>query len=262
MFMNVHKHVVIMLTSVVILVGCESHQQYLSLDLEKDHILVFSKTAGFRHKSIPAGITCIREILGPDIQVDATEDSSAFSKENLDRYGAVVFLSTTGDVLDEQQQTAFANYIEGGGGFIGIHAASDTEHSWPWFAQMIGAHFAGHPPVQQAVIIVEDRNHPTTDFLPERWVRTDEWYRFNRNPRGVEGIEVLAALDESTFEGGGMDGDHPCIWWRTMGKGRCWYTAGGHTEESFSEPLFRKQLRVAIAWVGIPMRCGTPSMSR
>ena len=260
MFVNIAKLVAINTASVAILVGCSGSQP--RPDLDQDRILVFSKTAGFRHSSIPAGIKCVREILSPAIQVDATEDASVFTLENLDRYGAVVFLSTTGDVLDEQQQAAFADYIEGGGGFVGIHAASDTEHFWPWFAQMIGAHFSGHPPVQEAVIIVEDKEHPTSSFLPDRWIRTDEWYRFNRNPRTVEGIKVLAALDESTYQGGGMNGDHPCIWWRTMGKGRCWYTAGGHTEESFSEPLFREQLRMAIVWVATPMWSGTSKARR
>ncbi len=211
-------------------------------------VLVFSKTVLFRHASIPDGIKCIKEILEPNIAVDQTEDASQFTKDNLAKYSAVVFLSTTGDVLDDAQQVAFQDYIETGGGFVGIHAASDTEHAWPWYEEMVGAYFAGHPDIQKATVIVEDQTHPSTRMLPARWERTDEWYRFNRNPRKVDGIHVLARLDEATYEGGGMPDDHPCMWWREMKAGRCWYTAGGHTKESFSEPLFREHLKAGIMW--------------
>jgi len=211
-------------------------------------VLLFSKTAGFRHTSIPVGIECVREVLSGTATVEATEDSSRFNDAELATFAAVVFLSTTGDVLDPSEQDALQRFIENGGGFAGIHAASDTEHDWPWFTEMIGARFIGHPPVQPATVLVEDRTHESTRMLPKRWQRTDEWYRFHRNPRSVDGIHVLASLDESTYESGGMDGDHPCAWWRLMGRGRCWYTAGGHTEESFQEPLFRDHLRGGILW--------------
>ncbi|MSR44329.1 MAG: ThuA domain-containing protein [Phycisphaerales bacterium] len=214
----------------------------------RPRVLVFTKTATFRHASIPDGVRCVQEILAPDVDVVQTEDATQFSPQNLSQFRAVIFLSTTGDVLDESQQFAFQNYIEGGGGFAGIHAATDTEHQWPWFAHMIGAHFAGHPEIQLATVVVEDKTHPSSASLPDRWPRTDEWYRFNRNPRTVDGVHVLATIDESTYSGGGMDGDHPCIWWRMMKDGRCWYTAGGHTKESFTEPLFRGHLKEGILW--------------
>lgn len=214
----------------------------------KQRVLVFTKTAEFRHTSIADGIAAVRELLTPDVEVVATEDAAQFTSDNLKAFRAVVFLSTTGDVLNDEQQRAFQEFIEGGGGFAGIHAASDTEHTWPWFADLVGAHFAGHPDVQLATVIVEDHSHPSTAMLPERWSRTDEWYRFNRNPRKVDGIHVLASLDESSFAGGGMDGDHPCAWWRTMKQGRAWYTAGGHTKESFAEPLFREHIKRGILW--------------
>ena len=214
----------------------------------KPRILVFTKTASFHHDSIPDGIKCVREVMAQDADIDQTEDSTLFTKDNLAKYRAVVFLSTTGDVLNDGQQIAFQDFIESGGGFAGIHAASDTEHDWVWYDEMIGAHFAGHPAIQQATVIVEDRTHSSTEMLPEKWQRTDEWYRFKRNPRKVDGIHVLARLDESTFEGGGMDGDHPCMWWRNMKTGRCWYTAGGHTKESFADPLFREHMKQGILW--------------
>ncbi len=214
----------------------------------KPRVLLFTKTATFRHTSIPDGIACVRELLAPDVEVVATEDAAQFTSDNLKEFRAVVFLSTTGDVLNDEQQIAFQEFIEAGGGFAGIHAASDTEHTWPWFADLVGARFAGHPDVQLATVIVEDHSHPSTAMLPERWPRTDEWYRFNRNPRTVDGIHVLASLDETSFTGGEMNGDHPCAWWRTMKQGRAWYTAGGHTKESFAEPLFREHIKRGILW--------------
>jgi len=219
---------------------------------ELPRILVFSKTAGFRHDSIPDGIEALVEIGAGDgtgepiFTVDATEDAAAFTPENLKRYACVVFLSTTGDVLDETQQRAFEAYIRGGGGYAGIHAASDTEHEWPWYGKLVGAYFAGHPAIQPATIIVENRNHPSTRMLPELWQRTDEWYVFSENPRGR--VRVLMALDESSYIGGGMNGDHPICWCQVFDGGRSWYTGGGHTSASFSEPKFREHLRGGILW--------------
>lgn len=241
------------------LIGFQSPDKPDAVLSAPGRVLVFTKTASFRHESIPDGVKCLREVLAPDLIVDHTEDASQFSKENLAKYRAVVFLSTTGDVLDEGQQKAFQEYLENGGGFAGIHAASDTEHNWPWFKEMIGAHFAGHPDIQQATVVVEDASHPSTKMLPTRWPRTDEWYRFDRNPRKVDGIHVLAHMDESSYTGGGMDGDHPCAWWRDMKHGRVWYTAGGHTKESFSEPLFRDHVKSGIEWAA---RIGAASDSK
>lgn len=210
-------------------------------------VLVFSKTAGFRHESIPTGVKAVREVGQGLFEVDATEDSAAFTPDNLRKYRAVVFLSTTGDVLGPEQERAFEAFIRAGGGFAGIHAAADTEYDWPWFGQLVGAYFKGHPPVQQATIQVEDRSHRSTRFLPEQWVRTDEWYAFRSNPR--QRTRVLASLDESTYKpGDAAMGDHPIAWYHEFDGGRSWYTALGHTHESFAEPLFRAHLREGIAW--------------
>ncbi|MBA4149149.1 MAG: ThuA domain-containing protein [Verrucomicrobia bacterium] len=210
-------------------------------------ILVFSKTAGFRHSSIPNGIAAIQSLGSTNgFTVDATEDATEFTDANLQNYKAVVFLSTTGDVLNNTQQGAFERYIQAGGGYAGIHAASDTEYGWPWYGQLVGAYFAGHPNVQQATIKVADRTHPSTSFLSSRWIRTDEWYYFSSNPRGK--VHVLATLDETTYSGGGMGADHPIIWCHEFDGGRAWYTGGGHTEASFAEPLFRQHLLGGIEY--------------
>jgi cytochrome c len=209
--------------------------------------LVFSRTEGFRHDSIPAGIAAIRQQAAlRGFSVDATEDSAAFSDDSLARYKAVIFLSTTGDVLNSAQQAAFERFIRGGGGFVGVHSASDTEYDWPFYGGLVGAYFAGHPDIQNATIQVDDPGHPTTSSLPRAWMRRDEWYNFRHNPRGA--VTVHATLDERTYSGGTMSPDHPIIWSHVYEGGRSWYTAGGHTSESFSEPLFTEHLGKAIQW--------------
>lgn len=208
-------------------------------------VLVFSKTAGFRHGSIPDGLGMIEQ-LGTTygFGVDATEDSSLFTDENLVQYDAVIFLMTTGDVLDNDQQAAFEQYIQGGGGYVGIHSASDTEYEWPWYGQLVGAYFDGHPQIQTATIDVEDSTHPSTAHLAAEWIRNDEWYNFDPNPRMT--VNVLLNLDETTYEGGTMGIDHPIAWYHEFDGGRAWYTGGGHTSESYSEPAF-----VQHVWGGI-----------
>jgi len=204
-------------------------------------VLVFSKTAGFRHASIPDGIEAIRQ-LGADhgFTVTATEDAGAFTSDNLAQYEAVVFLSTTGDVLNAEQQAAFEDYIRSGGGFVGIHAAADTEYDWPWYGRLVGAYFQSHPAIQQATVSVTDPNHPSTRSLPRDWVRTDEWYDYRTNPRGD--VHVLAELEETTYSGGLMGADHPIAWCHNYDGGRAWYTGGGHTSESYREPAFLAHL--------------------
>ncbi|MEU1970806.1 ThuA domain-containing protein [Microbacterium sp. NPDC019599] len=210
-------------------------------------VLVFSKTAAFRHSSIPAGAAAI-EALGTQIgvDVDLTEDAAQFTPANLDNYEAVVFLSTTGDVLNATQQTAFEDYIAAGGGYAGIHAASDTEYTWPWYGGLVGAYFANHPAVQQGHVQVADKTHPSTTELPTDWVRTDEWYNYQTNPRGK--VHVLATLDETTYTGGAMGQDHPIAWCQYYKGGRSWYTGGGHAAEAFAEPLFMKHLAGGLLW--------------
>nr|WP_211239716.1 ThuA domain-containing protein [Jiangella gansuensis] len=202
-------------------------------------VLVFSKTAGFRHDSIPAGIAAIEQLGAEhDFDVTATEDAAAFTDENLAQYDVVVWLSTTGDVLNGDQQAAFERYIQAGGGYAGIHSASDTEYDWPWYGELVGAYFASHPANQTATVKVEDPAHPSTDHLDPLWTRYDEWYNYRSNPRGD--VHVLTSLDESSYSpgGGAMGHDHPITWCQDYDGGRSWYTGLGHTQESYSEPEF------------------------
>ncbi|MFW2514679.1 ThuA domain-containing protein, partial [Demequina sp. SO4-13] len=200
--------------------------------------LLFTKTEGFRHGNIPDGIAAIEQMgLDNGFTVDATEDATAFTEENLANYDVVIFFSTTGDVLDTTQQAAFETYIQNGGGYAGIHAASDTEYDWQWYGDLVGAYFEGHPPgTPNADITVEDFAHPSTQHLPDVWNRTDEWYSFQENPR--DDVHVLASLDDDSYNGGTMGDDHPIAWCQNYDGGRSWYTGGGHTAASFSEPEF------------------------
>jgi type 1 glutamine amidotransferase len=206
------------------------------------HVLAFTKTAAFRHDSIPAALRALRELgTANGIAVDATEDGSVFTDARLARYDAVIFLLTTGDVLDDSQQAAFERYVRGGGGYVGVHSAADTEYGWAWYGGLVGAYFRSHPSVQRAAVDVLARD-ASTARLPRRWVRTDEWYSFASSPRAR--VRVLARLDESSYDpgDGAMGADHPIAWAHEAGKGRAWYTAGGHTSEAYAEPLFRAHL--------------------
>ena len=210
-------------------------------------VLVFSKTAGYRHESIPAGIEAIRA-LGEQhrFAVDASEDAALFNDEGLAKYRVVVFLNTTGHVLDADQQAAFERFIRGGSGFVGIHSASDTEYDWPWYGRLVGAYFKRHPKIQPAALHVVDPTHESTRALPKVWTRTDEWYDFRDDPSGR--VSVLLRLDETTYSGGGMGASHPAAWCHSYDGGRAWYTALGHTKESYAESLFLSHLLGGIQW--------------
>ena len=223
--------------------GCSLHAQ----DAEAPSVLVFSKTNGYRHASIPAGIEAIRALgEAHGFQVEATEDSTRFRPERLEAVDVVVFLNTTGDVLGPAGQAALRAFVEEGGGFVGVHAATDTEYDWPWYGRLVGAYFKRHPRVQTATVHVEDSGHPSTAPLPDAWTRRDEWYDFRANPR--DSVRVLLTLDESTYEGGTMGADHPVAWCRSVGAGRSWYTAGGHTVASYRDRLFRRHLLGGLRW--------------
>lgn len=210
-------------------------------------VLAFTRTTGFRHDSIPDALDALRRIGGESgFDVDVTEDPAAFRDANLAAYRAVVFLLTTGDVLDEDGQSALERFVASGGGWVGVHSASDTEYDWPFYGRLVGEYFAGHPAIQTATVHVEDRAHPATAALPETWPRTDEWYNFRANPRPQ--VTVLATLDETTYTGGTLGADHPIAWAHERLGGRALYTAMGHAAEAYDEPLFRQFLAGALRW--------------
>lgn len=212
-------------------------------------ISVFSKTAGYRHEAIEPGKRALMEIAkhhGATLQL--TEDSAELIASLKER-DVVVFLNTTGDVLDDAQETLFEAFIQAGGGFVGVHSSADTEYDWPFYEALNGAWFADHPAIQAAQIKLERPEHPAVAFLPRVWARSDEWYNFRRNPR--EQVEVLLTLDETSYQGGTMGVDHPIAWCRSegaLGRGRAFYTALGHTLESWQEKFFLKHIEAALLW--------------
>lgn len=198
-------------------------------------MLVFTRTAGFRHDSIPAAVATLRELgAGLGWRVEPTEDAAAFSPKNLARYRLVVFANTTGDVLNEAQQAALRDFVERGGGFVGLHSAADTEYGWPWYGELVGAWFDSHPPGLQTtdVMFEGERSLRTT-----RWRITDELYNYRSNPR--ERVRVIATVDERGYAGGKMGRDHPIAWCRRIGAGRSWYTGLGHAQAMYADATFR-----------------------
>ncbi|MFF9201152.1 ThuA domain-containing protein [Streptomyces sp. NPDC014986] len=206
-------------------------------------LLVHTRTTDYRHDSIPAGVAALRGLGAFD--VEATEDPAAFEGP-LDRYAAVVFLSTSGEVLTPPGRERLRSYVEAGGGFAGVHAAACTEYGWPYYGELLGARFDRHPALQPGRALVEDHDHPATRHLPPVWHVTDEWYDFRAGPRGR--ARVLLRADESSYDGGGMGDDHPLAWCRDQGEGRVFYTALGHTPEIYADPDFRAHLLGGITW--------------
>lgn len=209
-------------------------------------VLVFSKTAAFRHSSIDTGKHALIKLGAENgFIVDTTEDASKFTEDNLKKYAAVVFLNTTGDVLNYKQEAAFERFIQAGGGFAGIHSATDTEYDWIWYSSLVGANFANHPKIQQAKINVINKEHPSTKHLPDTWERTDEWYNFKKLNTDVN---VLLKIDETSYEGGTLGADHPMAWYHDYDGGRSFYTELGHTEESYADSNYLKHILGGIQY--------------
>lgn len=213
-------------------------------------VLLFSRTTGFRHSSIEPAVAALKErATAEGWEAIATEDPSIFTEEGLADIGVVAFVLTSGDVLDPTQQQVFESFISKGGGFFGVHSATDTEYDWAFYGGLVGAYFKAHPAIQQASIRVERPSHASTHHLPPLWARTDEWYAFQKDPRAD--VVVLLSLDESSYATSGTAmGDHPIAWYRGYGGGRAFYTALGHTEESWAEPDFLDHVWGGIEWAG------------
>ena len=214
-------------------------------------VLVFHETAGFTHGSqITAGIQMIQELgVSNGFDVDVAPDSSAFTAASLAQYGAVVFLNTTGDVLDATEQAAFEQYVQAGGGFVGIHSAADTEYAWPFYGQLMGAWFLQHPPgTHLATLNVVDGAHESSEHLARSFEHTDEWYDFQTNPANDPSIGILLLVDETTYSGGTMGAPHPVAWYHEFQGGRAWYTALGHNVATYTAPFFREHVLGGILW--------------
>jgi uncharacterized protein len=224
---------------------------------EQFKALLFSKTAGWHHESILEGVKAVRH-LGAlhDFSVMWTEDASrVFNDTELKKYQVVIFLSTTGDALNNEQQAAFERYIKAGGGFAGIHAAADTEYDWPWYTKMVGHMFHIHPAVQTATLQVLEPNFPGMDRFAKRFLFTEEWYEYDA-PRSNK-LKYLLAVDEKTFkpyakwgpkEGKGMGNFHPIAWYQEYDGGRAFYTGLGHLPATWSDANFLHHVYGGIYW--------------
>lgn len=236
------KRILLVAISAILLTGL------LSFDRgEKGRVLVFYKTSGYYHQVIPQGVASIALICAKNkIACDATADSTRFNERDLRAYDAVIFLNTTGNVLDENGKKAMQQFIRSGKGFVGIHSASDTEYGWPWYNELVGAYFKNHPEQQIATVRVHDKTFPATSHLPEEWSMKEEWYNF-RNTYWDK-VNVLLTLDEKTMKGGGNGDFHPLAWYRDFDGGRSFYTAIGHRDETFADTAYQRHLLGGILY--------------
>ena len=232
-------------------------------ELQRPAVLVFSKTNAFIHKeAIPAAKALLEELAAErGWSLFISDSGGVFHPEDLARFDAMVWNNVTGDVLLPAQRQAMRDWLEAGGGYVGLHSAGDDSHgAWPWYQEhVIRARFIGHPfapQFQRATLHVERPEDPIVAGLPRSWERVDEWYSFETSPRAPD-LRVLLSIDEDTYtqldhreRDISMGPDHPLVWKHCVGQGRVLYSALGHTAESYAEPEVRQLLARSIAWAG------------
>ncbi|MEI9944711.1 MAG: ThuA domain-containing protein [Chitinophagaceae bacterium] len=218
-------------------------------------VLLVAATNGWRHESVHAGVLAIQE-LGVKNFFDVVyyENPKGINDKYLEQFQVVIFLCTTGDILDSAQQKAMERFIQAGKGFVGIHSASDTEYDWPWYTKLVGRMFKIHPAVQSAKLRVIDKTFPGLEGFVDR-VWTDEWYDFQ--PETISGLNYVLSVDETTYnpkvqwgekKSDGMGKLHPIAWYHNYDGGRSFYTALGHLPTNFSDPAFLNHLYAGILW--------------
>lgn len=218
--------------------------------------LLFTKTNGWHHESINEGVDAIRKMGERNFfNVEWHEMPTVFNDNKLSEFQVIIFLNTTGDILNEDQQKAFTKFIQSGKGFVGIHSASDTEYEWPWYTQLVGRMFHIHPVIQTAVLKVADNKFPGLERMPASWLWTDEWYEFSEEK--VKGLNYIITVDEKTYDpnvkwgekvGKGMGDLHPIAWYHEFDGGRSFYTALGHIPSIYSDPIFLEHVYGGIYW--------------
>jgi len=214
----------------------------------KDKVLIFSLTKGYHHASIADGITAITQWGNENnFDADTTTDVTKFTDDNLKKYKALIFLSPTGDdFFDDAEKAALQKYIHNGGGFVGIHAATDCLFKWDWYGKLVGAFFTKHPKIQEATLHVVDAKNSSTKMLPAVWQHTDEWYNFKTISPD---LKVLITVDEKSYTGGENGDVHPISWYQNFEGGRAFYTALGHTKEDYTtDTLFKQHLLAGIKY--------------
>lgn len=218
---------------------------------DKIKILAFSQVEPgiYHHLSNLDGIALVEQLGNKrGWKVDVTHDRGSFNSERLSKYDVVAFINTTGNILNEEQQAAFENFIQAGGGYVGTHSAADTEHTWPWYGELVGGYFLSHPEVDQvAMTTKENADHPANKHVGETGAVLEEWYSYTANVRSKDGFAILLTIDESTYEGGDMGDDHPITWAHEYDGGRAFYTGLGHTFPA-DHPFLSNQLISGIEW--------------
>jgi type 1 glutamine amidotransferase len=207
-------------------------------------VLMLTATAGFRHDSIAAARDVMMTAAAGELTVTATEDLAAIGPSTLAAYDVLMFALTSGELtFSVDQKAAIVDFVSGGGGFVGVHSATDTLYDWPEYGRLVGAYFKEHPWTQQGSLIVEDASHPATAGLGERFSILEEFYTFRENPRPR--VQVLVRLDAASV---GSTGDYPIAWAQSFGSGRAYYNALGHFAETWRDQRFQRQLTGAIRW--------------
>lgn len=216
---------------------------------------------GYRHSSIPAGISALERLAisskssPAPFTVHATEDTIVFNAPTLAQYRVIVFLQSSGEFLDNEiQLDALKGFVEGGGGIVGIHCASTGLPSSEWYGQLIGAVFTDHPDPQKGTVVVEDPEHPivspslVSEASGTQFEWFDEWYNFKSNPRVANRVHVLLSVREQSYKGGTMGQDHPIAWCQELAGARSFYTALGHFDEAYRDASFMSYIRRGILW--------------
>jgi cytochrome c len=218
------------------------------IDIEngKINVLVFTKTEGYRHESIDAGVISLQKLAAENnFQIDFSEDSKVFNEFNLSKYNVIIFLNTIGNILNKDEEEAFKKFIQNKGGFVGIHSAIETEMDFKWYGELLGAYCQKPEKFQKVKVTITEKNHPSTKNLPYQWEVDDEWYIFN--DRMADNIKVLAVVNKELNEDNKAI-YQPFCWYHEFNGSRCWYTSAGHKKENYSDPLFMKHILGGIKY--------------
>ncbi len=241
----------LLLTSLLLSASLLGQQQFSAL--------LITKTGGWHHGSIVAAVPAIKALAERhQFRLDRHQDAMPLTDAQLKDYDVIIMVNTTGDIFNAEEQAAFERFIQAGKGFVGIHAASDTEYEWPWYTQLVGRMFVIHPVIQTAMLEVENANFPGLERWPKRLLWTDEWYEFSDEK--TDGLQYLLSVDESSYQpkadwgrvaGVGMGDFHPIAWYHEFDGGRSFYTALGHMDEVYQEKLFLEHIYGGIYWAAM-----------
>ena len=216
--------------------NCSSNNSY--------SVLVITETKGWVHDSIESGLKLIQNIGNKNnFNVYHSDNSSVITYKNLKEIKTIIFLNTTEEILTDVEQKVMESFIKSGKGFVGVHAAADTEYNWQWYGKLVGAYYRNHPEVMNGKILTI--NHKITNHLDSEWEIEDEWYNFDYVNYD---INILLNLDEDSYIGGEHPDYHPITWYHEYDGGRSFYTGLGHTKEVYEDERFIKLLEKGILY--------------